>query len=218
MTPLPLLRLLPFVTVLVAALPGQDWSDDQLVNESKGFQSLSLATQIEQVGSLVAAKAQAFSAIVARIHGDHREYRLKVDRLLEELCDPNWRVRENAERSLVEIGGRARVVIQQRRDDYQVLEQHIRCGRILEALDAKGTEQEDRERLLLQGLVRTSLHLQGDERLLRSLRRPAHPMERRPRRRGPRLTHFTRRPDYDDRNDPDERDEPDADHRDDWRD
>ena len=170
MTPLPLLRLLPFVTVLVAALPGQDWSDDQLVNESKGFQSLSLATQIEQVGSLVAAKAQAFSAIVARIHGDHREYRLKVDRLLEELCDPNWRVRENAERSLVEIGGRARVVIQQRRDDYQVLEQHIRCGRILEALDAKGTEQEDRERLLLQGLVRTSLHLPSDDRLLRSLR------------------------------------------------
>ena len=79
-------------------------------------------------------------------------------------------MRENAERSLVEIGGRARAVIQQRRDDYQVLEQHIRCGRILEALDAKGTEQEDRERLLLQGLVRTSLHLQGDERLLRSLR------------------------------------------------
>lgn len=170
MTPLSLPRLLPFVTALATALPAQDWSDDQLVTESNGFQSLSLIAQIEQVGKLVAAKTQAFSAIVARIHGDHREYRLKVDRLLDELCDPNWRVRENAERTLVEIGGRARTVIQQRRDDYEVLEQHIRCGRILEALDAKGTEQEDRERKLLQGLVRTALYLDGDERLLRSLR------------------------------------------------
>jgi len=141
MTPLPFLRLLPFVTALATALPGQDWTDDQLVNECKGFQSMSLTTQIEQVGALLQAQAQAFTAIVARIHGDHREYRLKVDRLLEELCDPSWRVRENAERTLVEVGGRARIVIQQRRDDYEVLEQHIRCGRILEALDAKGTEQ-----------------------------------------------------------------------------
>lgn len=170
MTPLPLPRLLSIVTALVAALPAQDWADDQLISESNGFQSLSLTAQFEQVGRLVAAKAQSFTAIVARIHGDHREYRLKVDRLLDELCDPNWKVRENAERSLVEIGGRARTVIQQRRDDYEVLEQHIRCGRILEALDAKGTEQEDRERKLLQGLVRTSLYLDGDDRLLRSLR------------------------------------------------
>jgi HEAT repeat protein len=170
MTLLPILRFLPFVTALAAALPSQDWSDDQLVSESKGFQSLSLTTQIEQVGKLLDAKSQALTAIVARIHGDHREYRLKVDRLLDELCDPNWRVRENAERSLVEIGGRARTVIQQRRDEYQVLEQHIRCGRILEALDAKGTEHEDRERKMLQGLVRTALYLPSDERLLRSLR------------------------------------------------
>tara|TARA_R110002094_G_scaffold3323_8_gene11433 strand:+ start:1493 stop:3781 length:2289 start_codon:yes stop_codon:yes gene_type:complete len=170
MTTQPLLRLLPFVTALVTALPAQDWTDDQLVAESNGFQSLALTPQIEQVGKLLASKAQAFSAIVARIHGDHREYRLKVDLLLDELCDPNWRVRENAERSLVEIGGRARTVIQQRRDDYEVLEQHIRCGRILEALDAKGTEQEDRERKLLQGLVRTALYLDGEDRLLRSLR------------------------------------------------
>ncbi|MFT4841961.1 MAG: hypothetical protein ACJA0V_004578 [Planctomycetota bacterium] len=170
MTPLSLPRLLSIVTALVAALPAQDWTDDQLVSESNGFQSLSLTAQFEQVGRLVAAKAQSFTAIVARIHGDHREYRLKVDQLLDELCDPNWKVRENAERSLVEIGGRARTVIQQRRDDYEVLEQHIRCGRILEALDAKGTEQEDRERKLLQGLVRTSLYLDGDDRLLRSLR------------------------------------------------
>ena len=170
MNPLSLPRLLLLVTALVTALPAQDWTDDQLLTESKGFQSSSLISQIEQVGKLVAAKAQALTAIVARIHGDHREYRLKVDRLVEELCDPNWRVRENAERSLIEIGGRARTVIQQRRDNYEVLEQHIRCGRILDALDAKGTEQEDRERKLLQGLVRAAFYLPSDDRLLRSLR------------------------------------------------
>ena len=76
MTPLSLPRLLPFVTALVTALPAQDWTDDQLLTESKGFQSSSLISQIEQVGKLVAAKAQALTAIVARIHGDHREYRL----------------------------------------------------------------------------------------------------------------------------------------------
>jgi hypothetical protein len=163
-------RLFPFVTALVTALPAQGWTDVQLLSKSNGFQSTSLITQIEQVGNLVAAMDQSFTAITARIHGDHREYRLKVDRLLDELCDPNWRVRENAERSLVEIGGRARAVIQQHRDDYEILEQHIRCGRILDALDAKGTEQEDRERHLLQGLVRTAFYFPSDKRLLRSLR------------------------------------------------
>lgn len=170
MTPLPSLRLLSLSTALAISLPGQDWTDDQLVKECSGFQSLNLTTQLEQVGRLVAAQAQAFTTIVARIHGDHREYQLKIDRLLEELCDPNWRVRESAERTLVEIGGRAIAVIQQRRDNYKVLEQHLRCARILEALDAKGDEQEERERKLLQGLVRTSLYLDSDDRLLRSLR------------------------------------------------
>lgn len=170
MTALPFLRLLLLPVALVVTLPGQSWTDEQLVNESKGFQSDALTSQIEQVGKLLAAEKQGFAPMVARIHGDHREYRLKVDRLLEELSDPNWRVRENAERSLVEIGGRARTVIKQRRDNYDVLEQHIRCGRILEALDAKGTEQEDRERKLLQGLVRTAIYFEGDERMLRSLR------------------------------------------------
>lgn len=170
MTPLPFLRLLSLSTALAVTLPSQDWTDEQLLKESDGFQSEFLTNNLEQVGKLLAAKAQAFTAIVARIHGDHREYQLKIDRLLEELCDPNWRVRENAERTLVEIGGRALAVIQQRRDEYKVLEQHLRCARILEALDAKGDEQEERERMLLQGLVRTSLYLDTDSRLLRSLR------------------------------------------------
>ncbi|MAD32837.1 MAG: hypothetical protein CMJ88_03660 [Planctomycetes bacterium] len=153
-----------------AGLLAQEWTDAELVERSQGFQSPGLTAQIEQVGKLLAQEDRAFLPVVARLHGDYREYRLKIDRLLNELCDASWRVRENAERTLVEIGGRALGLIEKRRKDYEVLEQHIRCSRILDALAAKGTEQEDRERRLLQGLVRLAAYLEPDERLLRSLR------------------------------------------------
>ncbi|HEX5054617.1 MAG TPA: hypothetical protein VFZ65_22765 [Planctomycetota bacterium] len=153
-----------------ASLLGQDWTDEQLVAACPGFQSESLTARLQQVGKLLVDRKPAFSAIVARIHGDHREYQLKIDRLLDELADVRWQVREQAERSLIEIGGRARSVIQQRKEKYDVLEQNIRCSRILDALDAKGTEQEDRERRLMRGLVATSLYLEPEPRLLRALR------------------------------------------------
>jgi len=170
MTPLPISRSLAFAALAAVSLPAQDWTDEQLVAEAKGFQSESLTARLEQVGRLLAAKDQAFTPIAARLHGDYREYRLKIDRLLEELCDPNWKVREHAERTLVEIGGRAMGVIEKRRDNYTVLEQNIRCARIIDALNAKGTEQEQRERNLLMGLVRLAIYLDQDPRLLRSLR------------------------------------------------
>ena len=88
-----------------AGLLAQEWTDAELVAQSKGFQSPGLTAQLEQVGALLAAEDRAFLPVVARLHGDYREYRLKIDRLLNELCDPSWRVRENAERTLVEIGG-----------------------------------------------------------------------------------------------------------------
>ncbi len=161
--------------LLVAALSAtsilaQEWTDDELVAASQGFQSEDLRTRLEQAGKLVGLREQAFTAIVARLHGDHREYRLKIDHLLDQLGDPNWQVREQAERTLVEIGGRARASIEQRKETYDVLEQHIRCARILQALADKGTEQEDRERRLLRGLATTALYLPQDPRLLRALR------------------------------------------------
>jgi hypothetical protein len=155
---------------LLAALPAQEWTDDELVAASQGFQTESLPARLEQVGKLVAERQKAFTALVARIHGDHREYRLKVDRLLAELGDARWQVRENAERTLIEIGGRALTEIAAKRDNPDVLEQQIRCARIHDALVAKGTEQEDREKRLLRGLVLTSLYLDSEPRLLRSLR------------------------------------------------
>jgi len=170
MIQLPIARSLTIGALATASLWAQDWTDAELLARSKGFQSQSLTAQIEQVGSLLAQRDRAFLPIITRLHGDYREYRLKIDRLLDELCDPNWRVRENAERTLIEIGGRALGLIEKRRNEYELLEQNIRCSRILDALATKGTEQEDRERRLLQGLVRLASYLDQDPRLLRSLR------------------------------------------------
>jgi hypothetical protein len=125
---------------------------------------------MQQVGKLLADKQPMFTALVARVHGDHREYELKVSRLLDELADPRWLVRENAERALIEMGSRAWPVITQKKEKADVLEQQIRCARILDALAAKGTEQEERERRLLDGLVMTALYLDPDPRLRRALR------------------------------------------------
>ena len=47
MTPQPTWRLLTLAALATAGLRAQDWTDEQLVNEAKGFQSPSLTTQIE---------------------------------------------------------------------------------------------------------------------------------------------------------------------------
>ncbi|MCA8951378.1 MAG: hypothetical protein KDE27_17860 [Planctomycetes bacterium] len=162
------------LTVLLALLTGgltaQEWTGEQLATEAQGFQAEKLTPRLEQIGNLLDHKNECYSPLVARIHGDHREYLLKVDRLIGELVDERWDVREQAERTLIEIGGRAKALIQQHRDDYEFVEQHLRCARILDALTAKGTEQEDREELLLRGLVQTALYLDAEPRLLRALR------------------------------------------------
>jgi hypothetical protein len=165
-----LLRNSLLTGLLATSALAQDWTDDRLVEAAKGFQTDTLVSRLDQVGKLLVDRRDMFSALVARIHGDHREYLLKVDLLLDELANARWQVREDAERTLIEIGGRARSLIEQRKEKYDVLEQHIRCARILDALNAKGTEQEDRELRLMRGLVATTLYLDPEPRLLRALR------------------------------------------------
>ena len=155
-----------FATTLFA----QDWNDEQLVAAAAGFQAPGYPARLQQVGKLVADQQHLLTALAARVHGDHREYELKVSRLLDELADPRWLVRENAERALIEMGSRAFPVIAQKKEKAAVLEQQIRCARILDALAAKNTEQEERDRRLLDGLVMTSLYLEPDARLRHALR------------------------------------------------
>ena len=165
-----LLRSCLLTSLLVPFVCAQEWTGEQLAAACPGFQAETLTARLEQVGKLLAERQAAYSALVARLHGDHREYRLRIDHLIEQLGDPRWQVREDAERALIEIGSQAWTVIQQAKENYTVLEQHIRCSRILDALAARGTEQEDRERRLLRGLATTALYLDSEPRLLRALR------------------------------------------------
>lgn len=170
MNPSILLRCCLSAAALLTPIAAQEWTGEKLAEEAKGFQHESLVVKLEQIGALLAHNKDNESAVIARIHGDHREYLLKIDRLISELTDERWDMREQAERTLIEIGGRAKALIQQHRDEYDYVEQHLRCTRILDALAAKGTEAEDREQRLLRGLVQTALYMQSNERLLRSLR------------------------------------------------
>jgi hypothetical protein len=156
--------------LFATSLTAQDWTDEQLVAAVPGFQSKVLGERLAQIGRLLPERGRMMNAMAARIHGDHREYRIKVDKLLEELGDPRWQVREAAERTLVEIGSRAFSVIEQRKLKADFPEQQIRCARVLDALVAKGKEQEERELALLRGLVATALYCEPEPRLLRALR------------------------------------------------
>jgi HEAT repeat protein len=158
------------VGAFAAFAPAQDWTEDQLVAACQGYQTETVVARLEQTGKLLADKQAAFAAIVARIHGDRREYSLKVERLLGELGDPRWQVRENAERTLIEIGSKAYTTITEKTEKFDVLEQQLRCKRILDALKAKGQEAEDRERRLMRGLITAALYLDREPRLLRALR------------------------------------------------
>jgi hypothetical protein len=166
-------RLLSAVCAAVTlhgAAFAQDWTDEQLVAACGDFQQEGLAARYAQVAKLLAAGVPAQAAIAARLHGDHREYQLKIERLIANLADARWQVREDAERQLIEIGGRAWTEIQATKEASKVIDQQIRCARVLDALAAKGTESEDRERRLLRGLVTTALSLDADDRLRRALR------------------------------------------------
>ena len=79
MNPLSKWRLLPIGALTSACLYAQDWTDAELLERAKGFQQPSLTVQMEQVAPSGAAN-RAFTPVVARLHGDYREHRLKVDR------------------------------------------------------------------------------------------------------------------------------------------
>lgn len=165
-----LLRTLTLAAAIATPAVAQNWTDEQLTNESQGFLQPALEPRLRQLGALLSHTEQAQQAIAARIHGDHREYLLKIERLLSELSNDRWAVREQAERTLVEVGARARSMIQQRAESAAIHEESIRCKRILDLLTARGTQQEERETMILRGLVWTALHMPKDDRLLRALR------------------------------------------------
>lgn len=150
-------------------LEAQAWSVEELRNRSRGFQEESLLARLQQIGSLVEYKDQSTAAICAAVHGDHREYLMKIERLLDQLADDRWFIREEAERSLVETGARAISLIEKRANEGATLEEKIRSQRIRLRIADRGTEEEERDTRFLRGWVATAAYLDPSARLTRSL-------------------------------------------------
>ena len=162
-------RSLLLLAAFAAPAFAQEWSDEDLDAQIQGFLKPDTMTRLSVMAELVRAEEQSARAIAARIHGDHREYLLKVSRLIDQLTDRRWLEREEAERTLIEIGARARSLLEDRRRTGQLLEERIRCERVLQRIDARGTEKEEQEIQMLRGLVATAAHLESSETLRRSL-------------------------------------------------
>lgn len=165
----------PLLTLTLLALPlapirAQDWSSAELRDAIDGFLEDSLQLQLPVIGQLLRHEEEAYAAVAAWIHGDHRDYLLRVERLLDSLSDDRWSVREDAERTLVETGAMARSLLEKRANDTtRPLEEQIRCKRILDRLTAIGTDKEEREVRLLRGLVNTALYMDSKPLMLRAL-------------------------------------------------
>lgn len=153
-----------------ATANAQDWTDEELVAAAKGFDSDDGFVRLQQIAALLPQIDKATAAVTSRIHGDHREYMLKVERLLGELTDARWSQREQAERTLVEIGARAQTTILQRAETASVLEERMRCRRIVDAIRARGTADEERQLRYLRGFVTLAAFMKPEPKLLRALR------------------------------------------------
>ena len=147
----------------------QEWSLETLRERRAGFQDEEILPRLQQVAALVRSVGDARSAITAGIQGDHREYRLKIERFLDQLADDRWLARESAERTLVEIGARAVGQIEARAKEGRTLEERVRAARVLDAIALRGTDDERREVRLLRGLVATAAYLEPDARLRQAL-------------------------------------------------
>jgi hypothetical protein len=147
----------------------QEWSLETLRERSGGFQEEEILPRLHQIAALVRSASEARDAITASIQGDHREYRLKIERFLDQLADDRWLARESAERTLVEIGARAMGQIEARAKDGATLEERVRAARVLDAIALRGTDDERREVRLLRGLVATAAYLEPDARLRQAL-------------------------------------------------
>ena len=154
----------------VPALPAQEvWTDEKLEEEMAGFKANNTLTDLRTVSLLLKKQEAAFLAICNRIHGNHAEYLLRIEKLLDELTNERWAVREKAENTLVEVGGKATDLILSRSKTGETVEERIRAARALEAIKANGTEKEDLEAQYLKGLALTALYMETNPKLTKAL-------------------------------------------------
>lgn len=154
---------------LAAPVAAQSWSAQDLRDRVTALQEAGSGLHLAVVTDLLSNRDAAFSALCAMIQGDHREYLLKIERLLDQLADDRWAVREDAERQLVEVGARALSLIDERRVSGETLEERVRSARIEDQIHARGTAEEEAEIRVLRGLVAGAAYFQSSERLANAL-------------------------------------------------
>ncbi len=151
------------------AVPG-GWNDERLNLEVQGFLDREFSRHLQTMARLVQAGDDSYPAIRNRIHGDHREFTLQIERLIQELSSPRWATRERAERTLIEVGARGGELIRQHATEGKNLEERIRCERVLKGIQDRGMDDEEREIARMRGLTRTALYFADRPRIDQALR------------------------------------------------
>ncbi len=156
--------------ILVAQPEEQDlWTEEQLEKAIRGFLRPTTRAQLEQMASLLRVEAVAWLAICNKIHGNHSEYLLRIEKLMDQLTDERWEVREEAERTLVETGARAKDLIIRRSKIAPTIEEQLRARRAVVGINTRGTEDEDRQIQYLRGLVMTAAYMKPRDKLNKAL-------------------------------------------------
>ncbi len=171
-----MIKILLFGLVLVttlAAVPTlaaqEVWNDERLEAEMAPFKDNKTTDDLQTVAHLLKHQKEATHAICNRIHGNHAEYLLRIEKLLDQLTDERWANREKAEDMLVEVGGKARELIRVRSKMAETVEERIRAARALEAIKLRGTEREEIEARYIRGLSLTALYMNPSKKLTKAL-------------------------------------------------
>ena len=168
MNPTLVLSLL-FLTAAGTTRAQDPWTTEKLEENAQGFLAETWLPRLEQVAKLLAERARIVPAVTAVVHGDHREYLVRVRAMIDGLTHERWLERERAERALVEIGGRARDLLREHALTGTTLEERVRTQRVIDRITERGTEEEDRRLKLLRGFVLAALYLPSDADLREAL-------------------------------------------------
>ena len=145
------------------------WTSEELIEHLQGFNTGETAAILHNVSKLIHEGKPGFSAMCEMLHGNHGAYLLRIEKLLDELDNPRFQVREQAQRDLVEEGARAMALIRELADSAATVEERIRASEILAEISQRGTEKEETEARHLRGLALTALHWERQPELSRAL-------------------------------------------------
>ena len=155
---------------LASGLAAQNvWSDELLESKIEGFRKSDTLSSLQTLSSLLEQQKDGFVAICNRIHGNHAEYLLRIEKLLDELSNERWEIREKAEGTLGEIGAKGKELIQLRAKEGETAEEKIRAARALAVIESSTDTKERTEKQYLRGLTMTALYMDTHPKLVKAL-------------------------------------------------